>query len=84
MGGQIELILDSGLRRGTNLLKALALGADVCMIGRSYLYGLAAGGQPGVARAIQLLRTEIELDMKLMGCRQLSDVTADCLYFRDQ
>ncbi|TNE86125.1 MAG: alpha-hydroxy-acid oxidizing protein [Gammaproteobacteria bacterium] len=84
VGGQIELILDSGIRRGTHVLKALALGADACMIGRSYLYGLAAGGQPGVARALQLLRAEIELDMKLMGCRQLSDVTTDCLYYRDQ
>lgn len=84
VGGQVELILDSGIRRGTHVLKALALGADACMVGRSYLYGLAAGGQPGVARALQLLRSEIELDMKLMGCRQLSDVTAECLYFRDQ
>ncbi|MEZ5528791.1 MAG: alpha-hydroxy acid oxidase [Porticoccaceae bacterium] len=80
VGGQIEIILDSGIRRGTHVLKALALGANACMIGRSYLYGLAAGGQPGVARALQLLRTEIELDMKLMGCRSLADVTADCLY----
>jgi len=83
VGGQIEIILDSGIRRGTHVLKALALGADACMIGRPYLYGLAAGGQPGVARALQLLRAEIELDMKLMGCRNLSEVTVDCLYRRD-
>jgi len=57
----------------------MALGATACMIGRSYLYGLAAGGQPGVARALDLLRTEIELDMKLMGCRNLSEVTPACL-----
>lgn len=80
VGGQIEIILDSGIRRGTHVLKALSLGANACMIGRYYLYGLAAGGQPGVARALQLLRTEIELDMKLMGCRSLADVTADCLH----
>ena len=83
VGGQIEIILDSGIRRGTHVLKALALGADACMIGRPYLYGLAAGGQPGVARALQLLRAEIELAMKLMGCRNLSEVTLDCLYRRD-
>ncbi len=82
VGGQIEIILDSGIRRGTHVLKALALGANACMVGRPYLYGLAAGGQQGVARALQLLRTEIELDMKLMGCRSLSEVTSDCLYQR--
>ena len=82
VGGQIEIILDSGIRRGTHVLKALALGANACMVGRSYLYGLAAGGQPGVARALQLLRAEIELDMKLMGCRNLSELTSECLYKR--
>lgn len=79
VGGQIEIILDGGIRRGTHVLKAMALGANACMIGRPYLYGLAAGGQQGVARALDLLRTEIELDMKLMGCRNLSEVTSGCL-----
>ena len=79
VGGQIEIILDGGIRRGTHVLKAMALGATACMIGRPYLYGLAAGGQPGVARALDLLRSEIVLDMKLMGCRYLSEVTPACL-----
>lgn len=79
VGGQIEIILDGGIRRGTHVLKAMALGANACMIGRPYLYGLAAGGQRGVARALDLLRTEIELDMKLMGCRNLTEVTSGCL-----
>jgi L-lactate dehydrogenase (cytochrome) len=79
VGGQIEIILDGGIRRGTHVLKAMALGANACMIGRPYLYGLAAGGQPGVARALDLLRTEIELDMKLMGCRSMSEVNLNCL-----
>jgi L-lactate dehydrogenase (cytochrome) len=79
VGGQIEIILDGGIRRGTHVLKAMALGANACMIGRPYLYGLAAGGQPGVARALDLLRTEIELDMKLMGCRNMSEVNHCCL-----
>jgi len=57
----------------------MALGANACMIGRPYLYGLAAGGQLGVARALDLLRTEIALNMKLMGCRNTSEVTASCL-----
>ena len=79
VGGKIEIILDGGIRRGTHVLKAMALGANACMIGRPYLYGLAAGGQPGVARALDLLRTEIELDMKLMGCRNMSEVNHCCL-----
>ena len=83
VGGQVEIILDGGIRRGTHLLKAIALGANACMIGRPYLYGLAAGGQPGVARALSLLRTEIELDMKLMGCRNLSEVTSALPYAND-
>lgn len=79
VGGKIEIILDGGIRRGTHVLKAMALGANACMIGRPYLYGMAAGGQAGVARALDLLRTEIELDMKLMGCRNMSEVNHCCL-----
>ena len=55
----LELIVDGGVRRGTHVLKALALGADACSIGRPYLYGLAAGGQAGVQRAMELLRDEV-------------------------
>lgn len=68
VGDHTEIILDGGIRRGTDVIKALALGADACMIGRPYLYGLAAGGQPGVERAIELLRSEVERDLKLLGC----------------
>ncbi|HLB30616.1 MAG TPA: alpha-hydroxy acid oxidase [Gammaproteobacteria bacterium] len=63
-----EVILDGGIRRGTDVVKALALGARACMIGRPYLYGLAAGGQAGVERALELLRSEIHLAMMLLGC----------------
>lgn len=79
VGDRMEIILDGGIRRGTHVLKALALGADACMMGRPYLYGLAAGGQPGVARALDLLRAEIELDMKLAGCRNFAELTPACL-----
>src|SRR6185503_4593508 len=56
IGDQLELIVDGGIRRGTHVLKALALGANACSIGRAYLYALAAGGEAGVARALHLLR----------------------------
>lgn len=77
VGGQIEIIVDGGIRRGTHVLKALALGANACSIGRSYLFPLAAGGQAGVERALGLLKSEIERDMILMGCQSLKDLDRD-------
>jgi L-lactate dehydrogenase (cytochrome) len=74
VGDAIELIVDGGIRRGTHVLKALALGADGCSIGRAYLYGLAAGGQAGVQRAISLLRDEVERGLALLGCRSIADL----------
>lgn len=70
-----QLIIDGGIRRGTHVLKALALGADGCSIGRPYLYGLAAGGQAGVNRALALFRAEIERGMALMGRTRIADIT---------
>lgn len=72
-----QLIVDGGIRRGTDVLKAIALGADGCSIGRPYLYGLAAGGEAGVARVLSIFRTEIERDMGLMGRTRIADITAD-------
>ncbi len=77
IGGGAELIVDGGVRRGTDILKAIALGADGCSIGRPYLYGLAAGGEAGVARVLSIFRTEIERDMGLMGRTRIADITAD-------
>jgi L-lactate dehydrogenase (cytochrome) len=74
VGGECEIICDGGIRRGTHVLKALARGATACSIGRPYLYGLAAGGQAGVAKALELLRAEIERDMGLLGCRSISEI----------
>ena len=65
---RIEIICDGGIRRGNHVVKALALGANACSIGRGYLFALAAGGQPGVERALTLLRAETERTMALIGC----------------
>lgn len=69
VGAGLELIVDGGVRRGTHVLKALALGADACSIGRPYLYGLAAGGEAGVDRALTLLADEVVRGLGLLGCR---------------
>lgn len=72
-----QLIIDGGVRRGTDILKAIALGANGCSIGRPYLYGLAAGGEAGVARVLSIFQDEIERDMGLMGRTRIADITAD-------
>jgi len=82
VGDRVELIVDGGIRRGTHVIKAMALGADACAIGRPYLYGLAAGGQHGVEHALRLLKSEIERDLALLGCRSFDEVGPDCLHPR--
>lgn len=74
VGNSLELILDGGVRRGTHIVKALALGADACSIGRPYLYGLGAAGERGVAHAIALLREELERNLALLGCKSISEI----------
>src|ERR671923_1885166 len=73
--GRVEVYLDGGIRRGTDVLKALALGARAVLIGRAVLWGLAAGGEEGAARVLALLREEIEHGLKLLGCPSPADVT---------
>jgi len=82
VGGQIEIICDGGVRRGTHVLKALATGATCASGGRLYLYALAAAGQPGVERAIGLLRDEIERGMRLMGVTRTDQLDRDRLRWR--
>jgi L-lactate dehydrogenase (cytochrome) len=77
VGDKLKLVVDGGVRRGTDMVKALALGADMCSIGRPYLYGLAAFGEAGVARAIEIFRSEFERDMTHMGCNKVSDIKAE-------
>lgn len=79
---KIDVICDGGIQRGTHVLKALSLGAKACSGGRWYLYALAAAGQPGVERALENMRTEIERDMKLMGARSVADLNRSNLRFR--
>ncbi len=69
---RLEIICDGGIRRGNHVVKALALGANACSIGRGYVYALAAGGQPGVERALGLLRAEVERTMALIGCNSVN------------
>ena len=75
VGGRASVIFDGGVRRGTDILTALALGAEGVAIGRAYLYGLAAGGEAGVARAIDILATELRRDMALLGVTRLSELS---------
>ncbi len=82
VGGDLELIVDGGVRRGTHIVKALALGADACAIGRPYLYGLAAGGEAGVARVLRLFLEEIERDMTLLGTRSIDRIA--CRHVQDR
>ena len=74
VGGRAEVILDGGVRRGSHVVKALAMGAQACMVGRPYLYGLGAGGEAGVQRALDLLRSETQRALQLTGCRRLEEL----------
>ena len=76
VGNDLELIVDGGIRRGTHIIKALALGADAVSIGKAYLYGLAAGGQKGVELALQMLRNELERDMALLGVSSIKQLSS--------
>jgi L-lactate dehydrogenase (cytochrome) len=82
VGGEIEIICDGGVRRGTHVLKSLCAGATAASGGRLYLYALAAAGQDGVERAIMLLKDEIERGMKLMGVTRVDQLTSDRLRWR--
>jgi L-lactate dehydrogenase (cytochrome) len=68
VNGQIEVLMDGGVRRGGDIVKALCLGARAVLIGRAYAFGLAAAGQAGVTRAVEILRTDVERTLRLLGC----------------
>ena len=79
VGGRCEVLLDGGVQCGQDVLKALALGARACLVGKSFLYGLAAGGRAGVARMLELLRAELEVSMALTGVTDVRNVDARVL-----
>lgn len=74
VGDTLEIFIDGGIRRGSDIIKALALGAKGVMIGRPYLYGLAADGEKGVSRALNILKNEMERVMRLIGCNSIKDL----------
>ncbi len=80
LAGDLPILVDGGIRRGTDVLKAIALGATAVMVGRPYVYGLANAGAVGVAHVLRLLRDELEVAMALCGCAILSQVTAKVVY----
>ena len=83
VGDKIDVICEGGIQRGTHILKALSMGAKACSGGRLYLYALAAAGQAGVERALNQYRTELERDMKLMGCTSIDQLNRSNLRFRN-
>jgi L-lactate dehydrogenase (cytochrome) len=74
VGDRIEVLMDGGIRRGSDIVKALCLGARAVLIGRPYIYGLAAAGQEGVSRALDILQTDLVRTMKLLGVQSTADL----------
>jgi len=84
VGNDLEIICDGGVRRGSDIVKAVALGARACMAGRAYLYGLSVGGERGVDHALGLLGTDVARVMALTGCRSVADIGGDLVRWRDE
>ena len=74
VNGQVEILVDGGIRRGSDIVKALCLGARAVLVGRAYAYGLGAAGKAGVARAIEILRTDLIRTLKLLGCGSVAEL----------
>jgi L-lactate dehydrogenase (cytochrome) len=74
VGSEIEVMFDGGIRSGQDVLRALALGAKSCLIGRAYIFGLGAAGEAGVAKAIDIIRTELDVSMALTGVKNIKDI----------
>jgi len=72
VAGQAEVLMDGGIRRGSDIVKAICLGARAVLVGRAYVYGLAAAGHAGVTRALEILRTDVERTLKLLGCPSIA------------
>ena len=81
VGGRTEVLMDGGIRRGSDIVKAICLGARAVLIGRAYAYAMAAAGQAGVARALQILREDVERTLRLLGCPSISQLDASYVDF---
>ena len=79
VGGRMAVLVDGGVTRGTDIVKAIALGADAVLVGRAICYGLAAGGEEGAGRALDILASEVRRTMGLAGCRSVAEITPDLL-----
>jgi L-lactate dehydrogenase (cytochrome) len=74
VNGQVEVLMDGGVRRGSDIVKAICLGAKAVLCGRAYAYGLAAAGEAGVARALEILRADVDRTLKLLGCTSIAEL----------
>ncbi len=74
VNGQVEVLMDGGVRRGTDIVKAVCLGARAVLIGRAYAYGLAAAGHAGVTRALEILREDVDRTLHLLGCTSVAEL----------
>lgn len=79
IGGKASIIVDGGVRRGSDIAKAIALGAQAVILGRAPVYGLAAGGREGALKALEILQEELDTTLALTGCRSIADLSADLL-----
>jgi len=84
VGGKAAVIVDSGFRRGSDILKGLALGADAVIVGRATLYGVSAGGEAGASRALDILQAEMRRTMGVMGLTSIDQITRDHVVTPDQ
>jgi isopentenyl diphosphate isomerase/L-lactate dehydrogenase-like FMN-dependent dehydrogenase len=83
VGNKIEVLIDGGVMRGSDVVKAIALGAKCVLVGRAYLYGLAAGGEAGVSRVFEILKDEITRVMQLIGCTSLEELDSSYIKLRE-
>ena len=81
VNGRIEVLMDGGIRRGSDIVKAICLGAKTVLIGRAYAYGLAAAGYPGVVRALEILRTDVDRTLRLLGCPSIAALDGSYVEF---